>query len=778
MNRPQTGRGRHQGTLRVEDAALVTGRGRFVDDLNLDRQVAGVFVRSPHPHAGIRGISVDEALRQPGVIAVLTAADVAGLGNVSRPPPQEGRDGRPLIVPKRPVLAGDRVVHVGEPVALVVAETVGIARDAADLVTVDYDPLPAVSDGLDALAAGAPEIWREAPGNMALDWPGPAAVSDSQAEVDRIIAEARHTVSIRVVNQRLAGVPLETRGATGVFDRQTGRYTLHAPSQSAHALKGQLGAILGVGPRELRVLSGDVGGAFGLKTSAYPEYAALLVAAEKVGRPVHWMSTRSEAFQSDNQGRDSVAEATLALAADGRFLALKVSAVVNLGAYVSSAGAIIATIGFANCFPTMYDIRHVSVGVRLAFTNTVPTGPYRGAGRPEANYVMERVVDAAARAIGADPVELRRRNLIAAEAMPYRSAVGNVYDSGDFAAVLAAAADHADIGGFAERRAEAAGRGRWRGIGVSCFLEHAGGAPGEGAALVFAGGRLIVRLGMQPSGQGHATLFRDLVARRLGVAAERVVVEQGDSDLPITGGPAVGSRSTNAAGAALVKGIERLVATACDLAAELTGADRSAVGYRDGYVEVAGTNYRVSLFDLADRLTQAGRPDALTTVVQATAVNTFPNGCHLAEVEIDPETGQVGLANYVAVDDCGTVLDHTLAESQVVGGVVQGLGQGLMELVVYDRDGQLLTGTLMDYAVPRAQDVPSIASAFRPTPCQTNALGVKGVGEAGATAAIAAVMNAIADAIPSRSGADIDMPATSERVWRACAAATVDRAHA
>jgi carbon-monoxide dehydrogenase large subunit len=708
---------------------------------------------------------VEEALALDGVVAVLTGDDTVAVGNISRPRPQTGRDGRPVVVPRRPALAGDRVVHIGEPVALVVAESAAAARDAAELVAVEYEALPVVTSAREALAAGAPEIWPEAPGNLALDWATPA--EEAAVDVERIIAVAAHVVHVKEVNQRISGAPMEVRGATAVFDAETGRFTLYSPSQSAHVLKAQMCAIMGLDPDRLRVLSGDVGGAFGLKTAAYPEYAALLVAAKKLGRPVHWMSGRSEAFLSDNQARDQVCEATLALDGDGRFLALRVAATTNLGAYVTAAGAGIASENFAKCFPGMYDIPHVFVGVRLAFTNTVPTGPYRGAGRPEANYVMERLIDAAARTIGVDPVELRRRNMTAAAAMPYTSAIGNVYDSGDFAATLAAAVELADMRGFEERRSAAARKGRRRGVGVSCFLEHAGGGD-EGAVLAVEDGRLIARLGVHASGQGHAAVFGRLSAERLGIPVESVVIEEGDSDLPIRGRPAVGSRSTTAVGAAVVETAGQLIAKGRGLAAGLFGVDAAAVDYRDGYFLVADTNHRLSLFDLADRLARDGAPGALTTVAQAQSATTYPNGCHIAEVEIDPETGKVTVVGYVAVDDCGVVLDPPSAEAQVVGGVAQGLGQALLEAIVYDKDGQLLTGGFADYAMPRAEDVPDVSSAFCPSRCRTNALGVKGVGEAGTTAAIAAVMNAIADAIPDGRGAEIYMPATAEKVWRAC----------
>lgn len=755
-------------TIPSDPRDLLRGAGTFIDDAMIPGRAIGIFVRSPHAHAVIRGIETDTAAAMPGVLGILTAADLLpfGLATLSRPVPLKNRDGSPLIAPTMPALAGDRVRHVGEAVALVVAETASAAMDAAEMVEVDYEPLPVVTDATAALLPDAPQLWPEAPGNLALDWPGPGHDAEKHAEAARrIVAGAPRVVRIRVVNQRLAGVPMEARGATAAYDAKTGRYTLHAPSQGAGPLRAQLAAILGVPHDALRVISGDVGGAFGLKTPAYPEYVALLVAARLLGRPIHWMSTRSEAFLSDTQGRDNVSEAALALGANGRFLALDVTAVVNLGAYAAGAGPIIATNGFANCFPTVYDIPHVGIGVRLVFTNTVPTSAYRGAGRPEANYLMERLVDAAARETGIDPIELRRRNLIAPSAMPWHSPVGTVYDSGEFDLALTRALERAEYASFAARRAEAEQRGRLRGIGISAFLEHAGGPGDEGAALSVGNGMVTVRLGVHSSGQGHARIYRQIAAGQLGIPPERITVLQGDSDYPIRGGPAVGSRSTGLAGAAVIKAAGELVAAAREEAGERLEAATADIEYANGMFTVAGTNRTVSLFDLAEG--RNGRP-ALAVVSHTVVPQTYPNGCHIAEVEIDPQTGAVAVIAYTAVDDCGVVLDDTLAEAQVVGGIVQGLGQALCETVIYDADGQMLTGSLLDYAMPRADDVPMIASLFSPVPCRTNALGVKGVGEAGSTAAMAAIMNAIADALPDGRGAAIDMPATAEKVWRAC----------
>jgi carbon-monoxide dehydrogenase large subunit len=763
---------------RVEDLRLVRGEGRFADDLRLPGQLFGTFVRSPHAHARIISLNCSTARRAPGVVDVLTSDDMnaAGIGNLSAPPPMTGRDGQGLVVPHRPALAGDRVRHVGDAVALVLAETPQAALDAAELVAVEYAELPAATSSEGALEADAPQLWPEASGNVAIDWPGPVPGATNEADVERILSEAAHRVRIRVVNQRVAGVPLEPRGATAAFDPASGRFTLHVGSQGVGPLRAQLAAILGVEPRAIRVRTDDVGGGFGLKTPVYPEYPALMAAARKLGRPVHWMATRSESFLTDNQGRDNAATAELALDADGRFLALRVNAVTNIGAYLSPLSVFIATSNFGRCFPTVYDIPKVAVGVRCVFSNTVPTGPYRGAGRPEANYVMERLVEAAARQTGFDPVTLRRRNLVRPDAMPHATAVGTTIDSGEFEAILDRALSLSGYASFDKRRRKAAAEGKLRGVGLSMFLEHAGGMPLEGADISFVEpGRVVLGLGVQSTGQGHATLFRDMLARQLGIPSDRVVVRQGDSDLDLRGGPSVASRSTMMAGAAAVTAVERLTQKGRRLAAVDLEAAEADIVYSAGTFEVAGTDRRIGLFDLATRAAamkaRGEIEESLDTRAEVETLQSFPNGCHVAEVEIDPETGHVRIVNYVAVDDCGTVLNHTLVEGQVLGGLAQGIGQALLEEVVYAPDsGQLVTGTFNDYAMPRAGVMPPVAALEHPVPCRTNPLGVKGVGEAGTTGALAAIMNAIADAIPGSRGADLQMPAAPEKVWRACRA--------
>jgi carbon-monoxide dehydrogenase large subunit len=760
---------------RVEDDRLVRGGGHYAADVPLPGQAHAYFVRSPHAFADIRAIEIGEAKAAPGVLAVLTAADMkaAGIGNVSQHPPLVGRGGKKLVLPHRPALAGERVMHVGEPVVLVVAETLNAAQDAAELVTIDYAERAPAVDLREATAAGAPQLWPDAPGNIALDWPGPAPDPDANAaEVDRIIAAAKHVARVEVTHQRIVVASMEPRGATASYDAASDAYTLNACSQSARALRDGLAPILGVPNQRLRVTTEDVGGAFGLKTGPYSEYLAILVASRTVGRPVHWMSTRAESFLSDNHARDGISTAELALDERGKFLALRIRHLANMGAFIGAVGANIQTLNYTRCFPGMYDIRAIDVNVRCVFTNTVQTGPYRGAGRPEANYVLERVVDEAARVTGIDPIKLRRRNLTPAKSMPYRTAVGTTIDSGDFATILDKALALSDYEGFKARRRDSKKRGKYRGFGVSCMLEHAGGMPLEGTALSFPGGHsLVLGLNVQSTGQGHATVFPPMVAERLGIATEQVQHRHGDSAMEIAGYASVGSRSAMTVSHALVKTVDALLTKGKSIAALLLEAAEADIAYRSGHFEVVGTDRRISLFDLAARAADMAKrgdiPESLDTKVNAETPLTFPNGCHIAEVEIDPATGQVTIAAYTAVDDCGTVLNHMIVEGQVHGSLAQGIGQALMESIAYDAaNGQLITGSFMDYAMPRADDMPPLREGIHSVPATTNPLGVKGAGEAGTTASIAAVMNAIVDAIPG--GAKLDMPATPEKVWRAC----------
>lgn len=775
------------GRLRREDDALLRGRGRFIDDAAEKHQAFGCFVRSPHAHARIAAIDAAPARAAPGVVAVLTAADLqaAGVGSVSSHPPIKGRSGAPVVEPPRPALAADRVMHVGQPVALVVANSAAAAQDAADAVAVAYDALEPVVGAARAAAPDAPQLWPEAPGNLAIDWSFPRSENDANAlAVDRALADAPHVARVSCVNQRIVVASIEPRGATASYDPAHDRYTLRVCSQGVPAIRDGLARIMGIDRARLRVLTEDVGGAFGMKSSPYPEYPALLVAARMVGRPVHWMSSRSEAFVSDHHARDSLLDGELALDAKGKFLALRIRSLVDLGAYLGTVGVSLATMNFSLCLPGMYDIPLVDVSVRCVFTNTVPTAPFRGAGRPEANYLLERLVDAAARATGIAPDAIRRRNLVPASAIPYRTAIGTTYDSGDFPAVFDKALALAGYADFAKRRREAKRRGRLRGIGLSCLLEHAGGMPSEGAALRFPGGaELVVALGAHPAGQGHASIFPRIAAERLGLDPDAVRLVHGDSDLEVASFSSVGSRTTMTAGSAIVRAAEAVIEKGRRLAAAALEADEADIVFGEGAFSVAGTDRSITLFALAEtakaRKARGEISEDLDTKLVAETPHTYPNGCHIAEVEIDPETGVVEVVAYTAVDDCGRTLDPVLVEGQIHGGVAQGLGQALREQAVFDMDsGQLLTGSFMDYGLPRATDLPALVTGEYNVPATTNPLGVKGVAEAGTTGALAAVMNAIADAIPGPAGARLDMPATPEKVWAACRDALLRSAEA
>jgi aerobic carbon-monoxide dehydrogenase large subunit len=770
------GTGHHAWTGRVEDDALLRGLGRYGDDVRPDEALAAVFVRSPHAHAAIRGIDVTDARAAPGVVAVFTGADLRDLGTVSAARPVPDRTGRMTVSPFRPVLAADRATHVGEPVALVIATTRAAAEDGAELVAVDWDPLPAVATAEQALAPDAPALGADGSGNVAFDFAAPAESDAAAAEaLDRAFAQAAHVARITVENQRLVVAAMEPRTATAAFDPATGRFTLRCPTQGTLSMRLLVAGALKIPPDRIRVLTEDVGGAFGMKGQTYPEYAALLFAARAVGRPVHWVSSRSEAFLTDTQGRDSTWAVELALDPDGRFLGLRVDGLANLGAYLLSVSHLIAATHITGCLPTIYDIPAMRVRSRGVLTNTGVVAPYRGAGRPEANYLLERVIDVAAADMGIDRAEIRRRNLIARDRMPYRTAFANVYDDGDFPAIFERALALADYAGFPARKAAAEARGRLRGIGIGGYLEIAGAVPEEPAAIAFVGGRIEVRVGAVAAGQGHATVFRALAADHLGVPADIVHVTAGDTDRDVPGMGAVGSRSATMTGGAIALAARATRDKAARIAAMLFQAGEADVRHADGVFTGPAPGQRLSLVEIAERArdlaAQGAIAEDLDTVATLKAASTFPNGCHVAEVEVDPETGVTTVMDYVAVDDCGTVLDHTIVEGQIHGGVAQGLGQALMEATVYDPEtGQLLSGSFMDYAMPRADDMPGLRVVHHPVACKTNPLGAKGTGEAGTTAAPCALMNAIMDALPR--GARLDMPATPSRVWEALQAVT------
>jgi carbon-monoxide dehydrogenase large subunit len=656
---------------------------------------------------------------------------------------------------------------------MVLGETLAAAQDGADAVVVDYEPREAVADLRAAIEPGAPQVHPEAAGNIAVDWAGLAPNPDEMAaKVDAALKSAAHVARISLVHQRINVASMEPRGGTASYDAANGSYLLRVCSQGARAMRDSMAGVMGVPPAKFRVITEEVGGAFGLKTGPYPEYIAMLVGAKKIGRPVYWMSGRNESFVSDNHARDAYSDVELAIDDKGKFTALRIRHLGSMGAYIGAVGANVQTANMVRCLPCMYDIPLIDSQAKCVFTNTTPTAPYRGAGRPEASYCVERVVDEAARVTGTDPIRLRKKNLIPAKAMPYKTAIGTTYDSGDFAAVLDKGLKLADYDGFKARKRESKKKGLLRGIGICAVLEHSGGNPVEGTQVKFPGGdRMNFVMNVQSTGQSHATIFPRLVAERLGIRPEQVSHAHGDSAHEIAGYASVGSRTAMTAGHAMVKTLEAMIAKGKKVAAAVLEAGEGDIEYGNGAFNVVGTDRRLSLFDAAARakeMKDKGEiPEDLDTKVVTETPLTFPNGCHIAEVEVDPQTGRSELVSYSALDDSGNILDHTIVAGQVHGSVTMGVGQAMLEQTVYDDGGQLVSASFMDYAMPRAHHLPMFRDDVHMVPATTNPLGVKGAGEAGTTAAISAVMNAFADAIPG-AGHKIQMPATPEKVWRAC----------
>lgn len=764
-----------QPVKRTEDPRLLTGGGRYADDINLPAQAYGVLVRSTVAHGVIAGLDTSDAAAAPGVLAVYTADDLTAYGDLPCALPLQSHDGRPLIVPPHPALAVGRVRHLGDPVALVVAETPAQAKDAAELVMLDIDPLPAVTTVEQAVAPDAAQVWpEEAPDNICLDWKN----GDFDA-VERAFAEAAHVTRLRIDNNRLVVAALEPRAAVAEYDAGDERFTLHVGAQGAFGLRNSLANnILKVPPEKMRVRIYDVGGSFGMKAPPYPEYVALLHAARALGRPVKWCDERGESFLSDQHGRDSLVDAELALDADGNFLAARITGLANMGAYLSTVGPNVQSGNIHKNLPSCYRTPAIAVHMKCVFTNTTSVSAYRGAGRPEANYYMERLIDKAARETGHDPVELRRRNMIPADAMPFTAASGQVYDSGDFAALMDECLNAADWSGFPARRAAARERGRLRGIGLASYLEVTAPPGKEMGGIRFdADGGVTIITGTLNYGQGHAATFAQVLHDKLGVPFEQVRLLQGDSDELIAGGGTGGSRSTMASGNAILQAGDQVIAQGRQLAGHFLEAAVEDIDFADGDFRVVGTDRTIPIMELARRAREASDlPDDLpanldASLIADTGPSSYPNGCHVCELEVDPETGAVEIASYVVVDDFGTLVNPMLVEGQVHGGVVQGIGQALMEQAVYDSEGQLLSGSFMDYAMPRADQVPDFGFASHPVPATTNALGVKGCGEAGVTGALPAVMNALVDALAEFGVTHIDMPATPERIWSALRAA-------
>ena len=760
-----------QPVPRSEDPRLLKGGGRYVDDHALPGLVHGHVLRSPHAHARITSLDVSQAVSAPGVLAVLTGSDWKGLGwgdVPGDPPSSRKRDGSPMFASPFPALAMDRVRYVGDCVAFVVARTQELAEDAAELITVEYEPMLSVSETAKAL--GGVPVWDENPGNECFTH----RVGD-EAAVDSAFAAADHVVSHEFVINRVAAATMEPRACIGFHDAAEGRYTLYTTLQHANPYRTALaGKVLGVPESLVRVVAGDIGGSFGMKSSVYNENVLVLWASKVTGRPVKWTGSRSEAFVSDCQGRDNVTRAELALNRDGRFLALRIHNVVNIGAYLTQGGTGPA-VNNIGTYAGVYKTPAIHVDVTATYSHTTPTRPYRGAGRPEAAYVMERMVELGAASLGVDSVELRRRNTIPPEMMPFKTGLLFEYDCGEFEENMNKALELADFENFSARRARAVEHGKLRGIGISNTVERAA-APGiEAAEIRFdRSGTATILSGSVTQGQGHETVFKQLVCDRLGLSFEEVHYGWGDTDLVPFGQGTGGSRSATLGGSAMSLAADRIVEKGKRIAAHLLEAAAEDLEFSEGTFRVAGTDSTCSIRDVAQAAANpAGLPEDIEpglitqAVYRGTALN-FPNGCHVCEVEVDSETGKVDIVGYHVVDDVGTVMNPLLLKGQIQGGVAQGLGQALMEDTRYDREtGQNLSATFMDYSIPRADDMSMIEVASNPVPTATNPLGVKGAGEAGTVGALPAVTNAVVDALSVLGIQDIEMPATPERVWRA-----------
>ncbi len=756
-----------QPVRRLEDARMLAGKGTYVDDVDVPLLAHAAVVRSTHAHADIRTFDISRAVQVAGILDLILSDELEGLGAMRARLPVAGHNGEAPKTPAVPVLARGRVRYVGEPIAVVLARTADAAREAADLIDIGYGPLPALVGPETALAVGAAQIWEDVPGNLSMDF----AAGDAHA-VKAAFAGAAHTVSLDLDNTRVAAVPIEPRGAIGDFNHGTGQYTLTVSGQSLHGLRKQIAEdVLDVAVDKVRLLAKDVGGGFGTKNALYPEYILVLVASRRLGQPVKWVAERSESFLADTQGRGQRSRVELALDSDGAFLGLRVDTLADMGAHGASIGPFVPTHGSARTQGGPYRIPAISYRARVALTNTAPVAPYRGAGRPEASYHIERIIDHAANELGIDRIELRRRNLLRPGDLPYATPMGERFDSGDFAAVLdrtlAAAAWH----DFADRAAEAPARGRRRGIGAALYLECSGGAPQEYAALAFGtDGDITLSVGSLSTGMGHETSLAQIVAHRLGVNIARVRLRQGDTDATPLGGGHSGSRVLEVAGSAVVQAAAQVVERATALASEMLEAAAEDLVFAAGQFTIVGADRVLALDEVIATAREPSGGNKLDSDATFSRQNvTYPNGCHVAEVEIDIETGRVEVVDFNAVEDFGTIVNPLTAAGQAMGGTVQGIGQALWEHVVYDADsGQLLTGSLMDYALPRAADVPRLPVAFfEDAPTANNPLGVKGAGEAGCVGATPAVVNAVIHALREFGVTHIDMPLSSERVWRA-----------
>jgi carbon-monoxide dehydrogenase large subunit len=746
---------------RLEDDRMLTGRGRYVSDWNLPEQAYAHFLRSDRPHAEIVALDKQAALASPGVLAVFTGEDIGALKSLPAALPAKGRGGSELINPGRPALAQGRVRFVGDAVAIVIAESAAAAQDAAELIAVEYRDRPAVVTAVQAVAPGAPLVHDAVPGNVVLDYE-----SGNEDLTAKAFAGAARVVRLADHNSRVVGNPMEPRACLAAYLPAQGMYHLYTCTQGAPIMRNQLSAVLGVPPEKIRVIAEEVGGGFGVRFNLYPEYCAALFAAKALGRPVKWTGSRSEVFLADEQARDVLSHGALALDASGRIIGMRFDMLANLGAYLAPTGPFINTIGIVNCLSGVYDVPAAYARIRLALTNTAPMAAYRGAGRPVMSYAIERLVDQAAVELGADPAEFRRRSLIPKDAFPYRIAAGFEYDCGDFAGVLDEALAAADWAGFAARKEESKRRGRLRGRGIATYIEAtgAGFAPQDQVELRWDGaGTLTLYAPTHNHGQGHETTFAQVVTKELGVPLESVRLRTAGPEFYLAGNATGGSRSLLAVGSVLMLAAREMVKKGFSVAAEELEAAAADLEFVDGGYRIKGTDRAISIQSLARR-----REGELDVAYANKFGATFPNGCHIAEVEIDRETGETEIASYVACDDAGNIVNQQIVEGQVQGGLTQGAGQVFSEHAVYDpASGQLLTGSFMDYAMPRAGLVSGVKLVEHAVPTGLNPLGAKGVGEAGVTGSLPALMNAVADALRGAGVKHFEMPATPLRVWNA-----------
>jgi carbon-monoxide dehydrogenase large subunit len=759
-----------QPVRRKEDDTLVRGKGTYTDDINLPGQAYAWIVRSSHAHGILRGIDTDAARNAPGVLGVWTGADLtaAGYNPFLASVPLKSRDGSPMLQTNRMALATGKVRYVGDPVAFVVAERLAQARDAAEAVVLDIDPLPAVTSAEDAAKPGAPQLYEHIPNNVALDYH-----SGDTAALDAAFAKAAHVTRLDIVNTRLAVVPMEPRAALARYDTATGRYTVDVPTQGVAGNRNTLANLLNVPPETVHLLTHNVGGSFGMKNTSYPEYICILHAARELGRPVKWTDERSTSFLSDSHGRAQDVHCELALAADGTFLGVRVRGYGNLGAYITGVAPIPLSLNIAKNIASVYRTPLIEVDIKCVLTNTTLMGAYRGAGRPEANYFMERLIDRAADEMGIDRLALRKRNFIKPSQIPYAAASGLTYDSGDFPGVFQKAVAQADLAGFARRKRDSRRRGRLRGIAVGSYLEVTAPPSAELGKIVFEDdGTVRLITGTLDYGQGHAAPFAQVLAAQLGVPFEAIRLEQGDSDVVHAGNGTGGSRSITASGAAIVEASRLVIEKGRQAAAYILEAAEGDIEFANGRFTIAGTDRGVGIMDLAAKLRTATLPDGVPPSLDVDHTingvpSTFPNGCHVAEVEVDPETGIVRIVNYSGINDFGTVVNPMIVAGQLHGGIAQGVGQALMECVSYDDAGQPVTGSFMDYAIPRAGDIPAMTLDDHPSPATPNPLGTKGCGEAGCAGSLSTIVNAVLDALKDEGVAHLDMPLTPEKVWRA-----------